>query len=94
MNKKYAMIIDGDNMMSCSLPYPMSCPNCHNDYWIISGVDDLVKLSQKCKCKDQMPKDNKKSAKDFEYDDDDYEDRADTNEPIDPDNMIKPDEYF
>ena len=55
MNKIYAMIVDGNNAMSCSLPYPLVCPNCNNDYWIVSGVDDVVKLSQKCTCKNQMP---------------------------------------
>ena len=55
MNNKYAMIIDGDNMMSCSLPYPIICPNCKNDFWIVNGVDDTIKLSQKCKCTNQLP---------------------------------------
>ena len=55
MNNKFAMIIDGDNVLSCSLPSPLVCPNCKNDFWIIYGVDDLVKISQKCTCKNQMP---------------------------------------
>ena len=52
---KFLMVVDGDNMMSASLPYPLNCPNCKNDFWIIYGVDDVVKLSQKCKCKNQAP---------------------------------------
>ena len=55
MNNKFLMVVDGDNMMSASLPYPLNCPNCKNDFWIIYGVDDVIKLSQKCKCKNQAP---------------------------------------
>ena len=51
MNNKFAMIIDGDNVLSCSLPSPLVCPNCKNDFWIIYGVDDLVKISQKVHAK-------------------------------------------
>ena len=38
MNNKYAMIIDGDNVLSCSLPSPLVCPNCKNEFWVIYGV--------------------------------------------------------
>ena len=92
MNNKYAMIIDGDNVLSCSLPSPLVCPNCKNEFWVIYGSDDIVKLSQKCKCKNQMP--SKPTKDNFEYDDGYGTEPTDLETNEGATDMIKPDDTF
>ena len=47
-------------IMDKLLPTAIQCPVCKNDFWIVWGKDDVLKLSKSCMCKDQMPKSDKK----------------------------------
>ena len=42
------------------LPTAIQCPVCKNDFWIVWGKNDVLKLSKYCICKDQLAKSDKK----------------------------------
>ena len=85
MNDYQVTVSDGPiDLVTENAPGPLTCPVCSNPYWLVWGMSDFVKVSEKCKCKNQMPKASEKPKQEFEYNDDDLE----RLEPDDPEGLF------
>ena len=69
MNDYQVTVSDGPiDLVTENAPEPLTCPVCTNPYWLVWGMNDFVKVSEKCKCKNQMQT-IPTTKDDFEYDD-------------------------
>ena len=48
------------DIITVSAPKPLTCPVCSNPYWLVWGMKDFIKISERCTCKNQMAKSDKK----------------------------------